>query len=242
VTVDPGMEAIVIERFASLGTNACLTNAQAELNVGEGATLRYAKYQDESAEAFHLASLHVTQAKESKLDLTALGFGAKLGRTDVRCTLGEATNTQLRGVMLAGKGQTQDVLTYLDHAKPNSVSKQVFKGVADHDGRVAYDGHVRVAPHAQKTNAAQKNQNLLMSKDAQAASKPHLEIYADDVKCAHGSTTGQLSSEAIFYLRSRGIPEREAKILLTIGFVGEVIDNAPWVADVARERVAQWLR
>jgi len=214
-------EATVVERHT--GTGAYFRNAVTEIVLGESAVLRHYKLQRESLEAFHLQSIAVSQARASHFRSVLAAFGGALARTDIRVDLeGEGSECTLDGLFVGAGSQHLDTHTTIAHVAPHTTSREVYKGVLDGRARGVFHGRIVVRPGAQKTDAMQTNKNLLLSRDALVDSTPALEIFADDVKCKHGSTIGQLDAAALFYLRSRGIGEREARALLTRAFAADV--------------------
>ncbi len=214
-------EATVVERHT--GTGAYFRNAVTEIALGDGAVLRHDKLQRESLEAFHLQSIAVRQARASHFHSVLAAFGGALARTDIRVDLeGEGSECILDGLFVGAGSQHLDTHTTIVHVAPHTTSREVYKGVLDGRARGVFHGRIVVRPGAQKTDAMQTNKNLLLSRDALVDSTPALEIFADDVKCKHGSTIGQLDAAALFYLRSRGIGEREARALLTRAFAADV--------------------
>jgi Fe-S cluster assembly protein SufD len=182
--------------------------------------------QEQGASAFHMATIHADLERDSAFSTCAATFGARLARTTLGVRFGgEGGRASLAGLYVTGGRQHVDHHVTVDHAVPRCSSRQLYKGVLDGSARAVFDGRVIVRPNAQKTDAAQTNKHLLLSDGVEVDSKPRLEIFADDVKCTHGAAEGQLAPEAIFYLRSRGLDERAARRLLTLGFVREVVDR-----------------
>lgn len=226
VVVGRGSRATVIESYVSLGTGAHFTNAVTEIVLGENAVLDHANLQQESPEAFHIGSTTVHQSRNSKLASHSVSFGGAIVRNDLNVTLGaEGADCTLNGLYLASERQHVDNHTLIDHAKPHGTSRQLYKGVLGGHATGVFNGKIVVRPDAQKSDASQRNQNLLLSADAGINAKPQLEIFADDVKCTHGSATGRLDEDAIFYLRSRGLDPSAARRLLTCAFAREVVDR-----------------
>jgi len=223
VEAGAGSRATVIEDHVSLAPGTTLTNAVTELDVAENASLEWIKVQREHPSAFHMAGLHARVARDGRLATHTLSFGTRLTRNDARVTLADAGAWgELRGLFVGGGDQLVDNHTWVEHAKPHGTSRELYKGVLDARARGVFNGRVVVRPDAQKTDASQQNANLLLSRQADIATQPQLEIHADDVKCTHGSTVGQLDPDALFYLRSRGIGEAEARDILMRGFVSEI--------------------
>ena len=229
IIAEPGTSLTITESYLSVGAARHLTNSVAELVVGDNATVEYLKFQDESALGFHLGTIAVSAGRESKLRLHSMAFGGKLSRTNIEATLaGEGAECVLNGLYLVGDEQLADHHMIVDHAVPHGTSHEFFNGILAGKAKGVFHGRIIVRPGAQKTDAKQTNKNLLLSDDATVDTKPQLEIYADDVKCTHGATVGQLSDEAVFYLRSRGIPLEKARQMLIYAFAGEIIDRIHW--------------
>jgi Fe-S cluster assembly protein SufD len=216
--------ATVVETYGGDQGGQYLTNAVSEVRLGDGAVLDHYKLQRESDQAFHLASLRVRQEASSSFTDHSLCVGGALARNDIVARLqGAGADCALRGLFVTGGAQHHDTHSLIDHAVPRCASRELYKGILSGRGRGVFHGRIVVRPDAQKTDAHQVNQNLLLSREALVDSTPQLEIFADDVKCKHGSTTGQLDAAALFYLRSRGIAEEEARRLLTYAFASEVV-------------------
>jgi Fe-S cluster assembly protein SufD len=221
-----GSEATVIEDYVTVGEGAFWTNAVTEVHVEDGATLDLVKLQRESVAGHHLATLAATQGRDTRLTVQSLSLGAALARSDAGVVLaGEGAECRLDGLYVASGSQLADHHTRIDHAAPRGRSRELFKGILDDRARGVFHGTVIVREGAIGTDARQTNRNLLLSRDAEADSQPQLEISADDVKCSHGSTIGQLEEDALFYLRARGIGVVEAKRLLMRAFAAEVTDG-----------------
>ncbi len=217
-------EASVVETY--LGTGLAFTNAVTEIALAPGALLEHTKLQDQGPEARHVHALAVTQARGSRFTSHNVALGAALARTEITTTLaGEGAECVLNGLFVGRGRQHLDTRTVIDHATPHTTSRELYKGIMDGASRGVFHGTIVVRPDAQKTDAVQTNKNLLLSREALVNSTPALEIFADDVKCRHGSTTGQLDAAALFYLRSRGIGEAEAKALLTWAFAADVAER-----------------
>jgi len=201
-----------------------LTNCLTEVIAGENASIEHYKLQQESVKAFHVAGLHAAQSRDSRFTSHSIALGASLARVDISTRFeGEGCECTLNGLYVVGGRQHVDHHTRIDHAHPHGVSREYYRGVLDGAARGVFNGKVVVHPNAQQTDAQQSNHNLLLSQDAEVDTKPELEIYADDVKCTHGATVGQLDDTMLFYLRSRGVPKDVAKALLTYAFAHDVI-------------------
>jgi Fe-S cluster assembly protein SufD len=213
----------VIEDHVSLSPGETFTNAVTEIRVDENARLEWIKVQREDESAFHVSDLHASVGRDARLGTHTLSFGTRLTRNDTRVSLlAEGAAADLRGLFVGSGRQLVDNHTWVDHVRPHATSRELYKGVLDGEARGVFNGRVVVRPDAQKSNASQQNPNLLLSRQADIATQPQLEIHADDVKCTHGSTVGQLDPDALFYLRSRGLPEADARGLLMRGFVSEI--------------------
>jgi Fe-S cluster assembly protein SufD len=226
ILVGRNAKATVIESFVSTTDAVYLTNAVTEVSVGEGATLQHYKMQRESARAFHVGTIEASQARDSHYISFSLSTGAALSRTNIYTTLdGEGCGATLNGLYMADGEQHCDHQTQIIHAQPNCFSREMYKGVLDGRSHGVFNGKVYVHPIAQKTDGKQTNNNLLLSEHAQVDTKPQLEIFADDVKCTHGATVGQIDQVALFYLKSRGIDAALAKRLLTYAFAAGVLET-----------------
>jgi Fe-S cluster assembly protein SufD len=224
VVVEREARATVVETYAALGDGVYWTNAVTEIVVGDGARADWYRVQRESERAFHVAVTEAHQGRDSTVNIHAVAFGGALARHDLRGTLaGPGGRLILNGLYLLAGQQHADHHTAIDHAAPHCESHEYFNGVLDGRSRGVFNGRIVVRPGAQKTDSKQTNNNLLLSPEAHADSQPQLEIHADDVKCTHGSTVGPLDPRALFYARSRGMSEVEARRLLTYGFGAEIL-------------------
>lgn len=215
----------VVESYHGPTEGVYWTNAVTEIVVGDNASVEHYRVQDEGPQAFHLASTESRQNRDSRLSSHSFNLGGRLVRHDVLALLdGEGGHCTMNGLTLTRDSQHVDNHTVIDHAKPHCDSRELFKGILADRSRSVFKGRIIVRPDAQQTDAKQSNPNLLLSDGALANSLPQLEIYADDVKCTHGATIGRLDEEAVFYLRSRGITESDARRLLVSAFAGEVLD------------------
>jgi Fe-S cluster assembly protein SufD len=224
VIVAENAEAQVIETFVGLG-DAYLTAAITEVFVGQNAQLTLYKLQVESEKAYHFGGTYVKQAKDARFIHHNFAFGGLLARCDIHTDLDQASECALNGLYLGVKRQHIDSHTRINHLKPHAISREMYKGVLDDRARGVFQGRVIVAEDAQKTDSLMNNRNLLLSNDAEADTKPQLEIYADDVKCGHGVTVGQLDEKSIFYLQSRCVDEETARNMLTFAFANEMVDK-----------------
>ena len=216
----------VVESYLSTGNVAYFTNAVTEIFAGDHATVEHIKLQDEAAGAYHIATIAGEFGRGSNVTVHSFALGAKLSRTNIRANLaGEGLVCILNGLYLTKDEQLADHHMVVEHAQPHCASHEYFNGILDDKSKGVFHGRIYVHPIAQKTDAKQTNKNLLLSDDATADTKPQLEIYADDVKCTHGATIGQLDGESIFYLRSRGLGLDAAKQMLIHAFAGEIIER-----------------
>jgi Fe-S cluster assembly protein SufD len=218
--------ATLIESYASPEESLSFTNSLVEVFVGENARVTHYKVQRESERAFHIATTNAELGRSGVYDLTTITLGAQLSRHGLNIKLAhEGAECWADGLYLVGTGQHADTHSLIDHVSPHCTSHQLYKGILDGKSRAVFNGKVFVHKDAQKTDAMQSNKNLLLSNEARVDTKPQLEIYADDVKCAHGATVGQLEEEELFYLVSRGLHTDLARNLLTYGFAEELVEK-----------------
>jgi Fe-S cluster assembly protein SufD len=216
----------VVESYLSAGDTVSFTNAVTEMVAGQNAAVEHIKLQDETANAFHMATIAGEFGRASNVNVHSFALGSKLSRNNIRVKLaGEGLECILNGLYLTRNDQLADHHMIVEHAQPHCASHEYFNGILDDRSKGVFHGRIYVHPIAQKTDAKQTNKNLLLSDDATADTKPQLEIYADDVKCTHGATVGQLNPESIFYLRARGIPEATARRMLIHAFAGEIVER-----------------
>ncbi|PHS25909.1 MAG: Fe-S cluster assembly protein SufD [Methylophaga sp.] len=228
IVLEENSQVTVIEHYVGLSDIQYLTNVVTEVVLAKSAELTHYKLQQESENAFHIATLAASQAAHSQWKTNSISLGAKLARNDVHTQLlGEQAHVVMDGLYLLNNKQHSDFHTRIDHAVPNTTSEELFKGVIDDKGHGVFNGKVIVHKDAQKTDSNQQNHNLLLSRNCEIDSKPELEIYADDVKCAHGSTVGQMNEDHLFFLRTRGLDEVSARNLLTYAFAVEVLERIP---------------
>ncbi|HEX4964183.1 MAG TPA: Fe-S cluster assembly protein SufD [Thermoanaerobaculia bacterium] len=214
----------VVETYA--GTGAYFNCPVTEMLAGPNAVVDHYKVQRESREAYHVSTFQVQGERNSVPRSHSISLGGGLVRNDVNAVLaGEGIDCILNGLYLVDGRQHVDNHMRVEHAKPHCASHELYKGVLDGKARAVFNGLIHVHPGAQKTDAKQSNRNLLLSRDAVANSNPQLEIFADDVKCTHGSTVGQLDEDAVFYLRSRGIGQEAARSLLTWAFASDIVER-----------------
>jgi Fe-S cluster assembly protein SufD len=219
-------KAHIVNSFHALTVNYTLTNVATEIIVDENAKLNFNIFQGEGDDAFQINHTRVLQQRNSIFSGHTLTFCGAIVRNDLHVKqTDEGCETYLNGLYLPDREQHFDNKLFVQHAKPNGTSRQVYKGIIDNKASAVFMGKVLVDRNAQKTKASQSNRNVLLSKDAKINSKPQLEIYADDVVCSHGSTIGQIDKDALFYMQSRGIDRRQAEVLLLIAFVADVIES-----------------
>jgi len=246
VHAGPGSRAAVIQDHVSLGEGALFTDAVTQLRVDANARLDHVLLQREDDGVFHVANVQARLARDARLDCHAVSLGGALVRNDAEALLAEeGSECHLRGLALGTGRRVVDNHTLVDHAVPHCSSRELYKAVLAGRSRGVFRGRVIVRPDAQKTDADQHNPNLLLSDEAEVDTKPQLEIWADDVRCSHGSTIGQIDPDQLFYLRSRGLPEARARELLTRGFATEITRSLPsqalgeLVGDLLVERLEQ---
>jgi Fe-S cluster assembly protein SufD len=219
-------QATICDKYFGPPRVAYFTSAVTEIVLDEGAVIDHYKVQQEGDGAFHVATTQVRMSRSSNFRSHSITFGGKLTRNDINAYLGgEGCECTLNGLYVGGGEQLIDNHTRIDHAMPHCASHELYKGILDGKARAVFAGRIYVHQDAQKTDAKQTNQTLLLSEDAVIDTKPQLEIFADDVKCTHGATVGQLDAESVFYLRSRGIGKDEARALLTFAFANDVVSR-----------------
>jgi Fe-S cluster assembly protein SufD len=224
IVAEPGSRAQIIEEHA--GQGEYLTNAVTEISAGEGSNIEYYKLQRESPQAVHVAALQVRQQKNSVFAAHSIALGALMSRADVDVRLeDEGADCTLNGLYLVDGRQHVDNSTVIDHLKPHGTSRELYKGVLDGQSRAVFNGTIVVEKDAQKTSALVYNKNLLLSENGLVNTKPEFKINANDVQCRHGATIGQLSGDALFYLRSRGLSFEAARSMLVYAFASEMIDG-----------------
>jgi Fe-S cluster assembly protein SufD len=226
IAVEAGASLRVVEQYASLGSGAHFTNAAVSVEVASNAVLEHVVVQQENTQAFHIGMTHARVARDGRYSNRYFGFGGALTRNNITAVFdGENAEAVLEGLYLPTGTQHMDHFTIIDHAQPHCESHELYKGILGDSTRAVFSGRIIVRQDAQKTNAKQSNNNLLLSDDAKVNTKPQLEIYADDVKCTHGATVGRLSDDALFYLRSRGIDAGQARSILAHAFAAELVDR-----------------
>lgn len=226
VLAEENSSATIIETYDALDDSVYFTNAIVEVVLKDGARLAHYRVQNESAKAFHVTTMRAQLGRDSSFDTTNITLGAKLSRHNVSVIMDhQGAECWVDGLYLVGDEQHADTHSVIDHRQPHCTSHQLYKGILDGKSRAVFNGKVFVRHGALGTDANQTNKNLLLSNDAHVDTKPQLEIFADDVKCAHGAAIGQLDEDELFYLSSRGIHMDLARNLLTYGFAEEVIDK-----------------
>ena len=226
----------VIEKFDSVGSNPIFQTLTEEIIVKENAQLEYCKIQNDSGNSHQVTNTVIQQSNSSKVDTCTITLNGQLVRNNFSIVIdGEHCESHFHGLYLLNGNTIADNHTVVDHKKPNSFSNELYKGIMDGNSKGIFNGKIFVRPQAQKTNAFQSNRNILMSEDATVNTKPQLEIWADDVKCSHGCTSGQLDEEALFYLQTRGIPYDSAKAMLLYAFALDVL------APVKNEKLKAYL-
>ncbi|WP_207458343.1 Fe-S cluster assembly protein SufD [Azospirillum sp. SYSU D00513] len=244
IVAGTGARVTVVEHHVGFGTGADLANHVAEVFVADEATVRHYKVQREGTESFHFSHAAATVGTNGHYDNFILTTGARLSRNEVRSTLaGTDSSTHVSGAYMVRGGQHCDTSTFIDHAQPNGTSREVYKGAIDDTARAVFQGKILVRPGAQKTDGYQINRALLLSDNAEIDSKPELEIYADDVKCSHGATIGELDEDALFYMRARGIEKDQARSLLIGAFLAEAIEEIAdeTVREAFQEIASGWM-
>lgn len=226
VIAEESSQALILESYVTLGEGATWTIPVVEMTVAPNASLEHVKLQAERLDAVHIALTQIKQAPDSSYNGYSVTYGGGLTRNDLNVYLdGSNVHSRMDGVVVLRGDQHADNHTRLDHALPHCDSFEVYKHVLDDRSRAVFNGKIFVHQDAQKTDAKQTNQTLLLSREAQVDTKPQLEIFADDVKCTHGATIGRVREDAMFYLRARGIPKLEARSLLVYAFAAEVLEK-----------------
>ena len=228
IVLERGARASLIESYVGIRDESYLTVPVTEISLAEGARLEHIKVQNESAGAFHVATIQARQERDSELHSFSYAAGAELSRTNV-CTLldGTGSSCTMNGMYMVSGLQHVDHQTRIEHAQPNTTSREIYKGILDGHSHGVFNGKVYVRPEAQKTDGKQSNNNLLLSDHARVDTKPQLEIFADDVKCTHGATVGRLDEVALFYMKSRGLDPEQARTLLIYAFAADVLEEIP---------------
>src|ERR1051326_3619860 len=225
IVAGEGSQVTVVESFFGPKNAVYLTNTITEIVCGPGAIADYYKVELESSHGFHVAVINAHLERDASLTSHSLSFGGSLVRNDLNMALdGEGSHCTLNGLFAVDDGRLVDNHTRIDHLRPHASSRELYKGVLAGNSEGVFNGAIVVRENAQKTDAVQYSKNLLLSREAQINTKPQLEIRNNDVRCFHGATIGQLDADSVFYLKSRGIDEAEAKRILVRGFAGEIID------------------
>lgn len=226
IVAEEGSQAAIIEDYVSLDSGVAFCNTATELVARENAIVSHYLIEREDTHAFNVSTLRIQQGRSANVASHSLLLGGALVRNNVHPVLaGEGGECLINGLFIGGGHQHLDNYMYVEHASPHCSSRQFYNGILDGHAHGVFHGRIIVHKDAQKTDAKQTNRNLLLSDDAQIDTKPQLEIYADDVKCTHGATIGQIEEDALFYLRSRGVDEGAARKLLLLAFAGECLDR-----------------
>jgi Fe-S cluster assembly protein SufD len=243
VVLDTGAQASVIEHFASTEDEQDgFVNSLAEISVGENAELRHYRINLEQENLLHVGGIHANLQRSARLRGFTVSLGSKLKRIDYQINhCGEGAHLDLQGVYLPKNKQFVDYHTNIQHKVPHCTSSEVFRGIVSDSAHAVFNGRIHIHQDAQKTLAELSNKNLLTSRKAEVDTKPELEIYADDVKCAHGATVSQLNNDAMYYLQARGISRDEAQVMLSFGFINELLQDVaePAVRDYLGPRLAK---
>jgi Fe-S cluster assembly protein SufD len=223
ILVGDGSQCTIVETYK--GSGRYFTNAVTEVVAGDGAVLDHYKVQQESPEAFHVATMQASLGRSTSYATHSISLGATLSRHDSNATLSEGTDATLNGLYIANGTQHVDHHTTIDHRLPHATSHELYKGILDGHAQAVFNGKIIVRQDAQKTDSKQTNKNLVLSDEAVINTKPELQIWADDVRCTHGATIGQIDAEMMFYLRSRGIGLNQARSLLIYAFAQDIVDR-----------------
>ena len=241
-------EATLIESHGSLADARYFVNAVAEVVVGQNSTLRYYTMQRQSEQAFHVTNTQAVLDRDASLSSVNIDLGGGLVRHNLNVLMGaEGASCTLNGLYMTTRSQHVDNQVVIDHAKGHTTTRELYKGILDGKSRTVFHGSIIVREGARKVDANQSDKNLLLSDQAEADTKPAFWIYCDDVKCAHGASCGQIDEEALFYMRSRGIGDREARSLLVRGFVSEIVDSIEYepyrthVDGLVKSTLREWL-
>jgi Fe-S cluster assembly protein SufD len=224
---ESGSVVTVIEDYVSLQEDAYFTNAVSEITLADNARVNHIRVQRDSAKAFHIANCSVVLSRASNYQSVSVAFGARVSRYNLNVQLAEESECAVDGLALISGRQLADTHTCIDHAQPHAVSRQMHKCIVGGSAHAVFNGKIKVRQGAQRTDSQQSSRNLLLTGKAHVDTKPQLEIFADDVKCTHGATIGQLDNEEVFYLQSRGLSETAARNMLTYAFGAEIIERIP---------------
>jgi Fe-S cluster assembly protein SufD len=226
IIAEPGSAITIVEDYVALQEGVCVTNAVTEIFLADNSEVNHTRVQRDSVNAFHIANCAVSIGRASRYRSVNVAMGGRISRYDLNVLLAaESAECAIDGLALIGARQLADTHTCIDHAKANGTSRQLHKCIVDGAAHAVFNGKIMVRPYAQRTDSSQSSRNLLLNPRARVDTKPQLEIFADDVKCAHGATVGQLDNEELFYLKSRGLTETTARNLLTYAFGAEVIER-----------------
>jgi len=240
ILLDRGSQAKVVETFIGLGDQPCLVNHVTEIVLAENAGLDHYKIQREAGTTFHIHRTAIDQKSDSRYHSLVLSFGGRMERNDLTAMIdGHNVQVELDGLYMLQGQQQVDHHTTLRHRQPRSYSRQLYKGILAGEAKAVFNGRIHVEREAQGTDAIQSNKNLLLSDSAVINTQPQLEIYADDVRCTHGGTIGQLDDEGLFYLQTRGIDRKKASAIMVRAFAGEVVDRIR--LPLLREQVEAWV-
>lgn len=244
VVLEPGSSATVIEHFVSTEEQqSSFVNGVTELQVGAAAQLSHYRLQLEEEHTIHIGGVYAQLQRDARLESFLLGLGSQLKRIDIRVQhQGPGSHCQLNGVYLPKGKQHIDVHSTIEHEAPHGTTEEIFRGIIDDHATAVFNGRIHIHPHAQKTVAELSNKNLLLTNTAEINTKPELEIYADDVRCAHGATVSQIEEQALYYMESRGIDRQEAEVMLSFGFINELLNQLRLepVRDLLRPVIAAW--
>ncbi|WP_422004211.1 Fe-S cluster assembly protein SufD [Roseivirga pacifica] len=239
-------EVTIIEKFDTIEGASSFTNIVNEISVAEGAQAKYYKIENDAANTYHIANTHVSQQQNSHFTANTIALDGAMVRNNLNIKLqAENCEAHMNGLYVLGDKTHVDNHTVVDHMMPNAYSNELYKGIMDDKSKGVFNGKIFVRQDAQKTNAFQSNKNILLTNDATVNTKPQLEIWADDVKCSHGCTTGQLDRDALFYLQARGIQKDKARAILLHAFASDVIENfeieaiQQYVEAIITERLAK---
>ncbi len=226
VVVGKSAQVTVLEKFDTLGKEKSFTNAVNEIFVAENAHAKYYKIENDADATYHISNVNVAQDRNSNFTANTIALNGAMVRNNLDIKLNdEGCEAHMNGLYVLGGKTHVDNHTTVDHTMPNAYSNELYKGIMDDKSKGVFNGKIFVRKDAQKTNAFQSNKNILMTNDATVNTKPQLEIWADDVKCSHGCTTGQLDQDALFYLQARGIRKERARAILLHAFASDVIEN-----------------
>jgi Fe-S cluster assembly protein SufD len=223
IVVGADAHCTIVESYS--GTGRYFTNAVTEIVAGDRSVVDHYKVQREDPAAFHVATLQAQLGRSANFSTHSISLGGSLVRNDVNVVLSDGTDATVNGLYIVNGTQHVDNHTSIDHAKPHGTSHELYKGILDDQSAAVFNGRIIVRKDAQKTDSKQTNKNLVLSDDAVIDTKPELQILADDVRCTHGATIGQLDAESLFYLQSRGIGKAQARSLLTYAFAQDVVDR-----------------